>query len=90
MGVQERKIQPLLVQGNDFMSVASRKAADAFREQLASRIESKTQSMGPEDEEARSCTAVSEKSIQVQSEGRVLNRIVGWTPNGRWALTIAM
>ena len=72
-----------MVHGDDFMSVGNIHAAREFKQQLEARFEIKSQMIGPHDEVASACTGtcVEEKGL-IKREGRVLNRIVRWTPDG--------
>ena len=72
-----------MVYGDDFMSVGNRAPAKKSHQQLESRLETKTQIMGPWDEAARNCAGYSDPAWTTQCDGRVLNRSVRWTPDER-------
>ena len=73
-----------LVHGDDFVSVGSAAAASKFKKQLEARFEIKTQVMRAPGAEGGACaSSASEGSLgQGVQEGRVLNRVVRWTPEG--------
>ena len=73
-----------LVHGDDFVSVGSAAAASEFKGQLEARFEIKTQVIGAPGVEGGACaSSTSGGSLgQCVQEGRVLNRVVRWTPEG--------
>ena len=73
-----------LVHGDDFVSVGSRHATRQFRSRLEARFEIKTQVIGAEKSEGGACASSGSDRSQDQSvqEGRVLNRVVRWAPQG--------
>ena len=73
-----------LVHGDDFVSVGPREAARSFQKQLQARFEIKTQVIGDLVLDVSAC-ASSGLGTSVERcvpEGRVLNRVVRWTPDG--------
>ena len=73
-----------LVHGDDFVSVGSRHAARQFQSRLEARFEIKTQVIGAVEKEGGACASSdsTRPKDQCVQEGRVLNRVVRWTPQG--------
>ena len=73
-----------LVHGDEFVSTGPKHAADKFKTQLESRFEIKTQVIGGLKSEGGACASSDSGSLEDQcvQEGRVLNRVVRWTPQG--------
>ena len=71
-----------MVHGDDFMSVGTKEAARQFRQKLEARFEIKTRLIWPQPDASSARAGASGRGEDVQSEGRVLNRIVRWTSDG--------
>ena len=73
-----------LVHGDDFVSVGPRKSAEDFKKQLKARFEIKSQVIGAPGSEggARASSESGGSQDPCVQEGRVLNRVVRWTPEG--------
>ena len=71
-----------MVHGDDFVSTGTREAATQFKRQLENRFEIKTQMLGSDGVADSARTSAPGTEDQVAAEGRVLNRVVRWTPEG--------
>ena len=75
-----------LVHGDDFVSTGSRGAALDFKKKLETRLEIKSQVVGPGPRSLRTCPGESvllDPEFQKEApEGRALNRVIRCTDNG--------
>ena len=73
-----------LVHGDDFVSVGRKDATDQVKKMLEARFEIKTQIIGAPGSEGGACASCVPGGLTGQrvQEGRVINRVVGWTAEG--------